>query len=164
MHWSPLEAPEQETGSLTRSGASGARRRGAGRGRWRLSGPVGGVKMGPGRLVAHARSMRDKWLYRASFALQNRPLDHPSGVILIAHLFHQILTFKNHGCRRNRHPSALPQTYQSSSKGLDYDHGTKPRCGKKPQVVQHALAGTGPRPSRLRCRRLRLLAIPIGPL
>ena len=61
MHWSPLEAPEQETGSLTRSGASGARRRGAGRGRWRLSGPVGGVKMGPGRLVAHVRSMRDKY-------------------------------------------------------------------------------------------------------
>ena len=59
MHWSPLEAPEQETGSLTRSGASGARRRGAGRGRWRLSGPVGGVKMGPGRLVAHVRSLLD---------------------------------------------------------------------------------------------------------
>ena len=59
MHWSPSEAPEQETGSLTRSGASGARRRGAGRGRWRLSGPVGGVKMGPGRLVAHVRSLRD---------------------------------------------------------------------------------------------------------
>ena len=73
MHWSPLEAPEQETGSLTRSGASGARRRGAGRGRWRLSGPVGGVKMGPGRLVAHARSMRDKWLYRASYTHRNRP-------------------------------------------------------------------------------------------
>ena len=63
-----LEAPEQETGSLTRSGASGARRRGAGRGRWRLSGPVGGVKMGPGRLVAHVRSMRDNASYRAALA------------------------------------------------------------------------------------------------
>ena len=73
MHWSPLEAPEQKTGSLTRSGASGARRRGAGRGRWRLSGPVGGVKMGPGRLVAHVRSPRDNASYRASFSSRNDP-------------------------------------------------------------------------------------------
>ena len=72
MHWSPLEAPEQETGSLTRSGASGARRRGAGRGRSRLSGPGAGVKMGPGRLVAHVRSLRDN-RYRASFTHPNRP-------------------------------------------------------------------------------------------
>ena len=69
MHWSPLEAPEQETGSLTRSGASGARRRGAGRGRWRLSGPVGGVKMGPGRLVAHVRSPRDNQVVIAHLLL-----------------------------------------------------------------------------------------------
>ena len=74
-----LEAPEQETGSLTRSGASGARRRGAGRGRWRLSGPVGGVKMGPGRLVAHVRSMRDNASYRASFTSEITPLIHPYG-------------------------------------------------------------------------------------
>ena len=72
MHWSPLEAPEQETGSLTRSGASGARRRGAGRGRSRLSGPVGGVKMGPGRLVAHVRSMLDNRSYRAPLLIGTR--------------------------------------------------------------------------------------------
>ena len=64
-----LEAPEQETGLLTRSGASGARRRGAGRGRWRLSGPGAGVKMGPGRPVAYVRSMRDNRHYRASLTL-----------------------------------------------------------------------------------------------
>ena len=75
MHWSPLEAPEQKTGSLTRSGASGARRRGAGRGRWWLSGPVGGVKMGPGRLVAHVRSPRDNWPYRAANARRNPVYD-----------------------------------------------------------------------------------------
>ena len=43
-----LEAPEQETGLLTRSGASGARRRGAGRGRWRLSGPARALKWARG--------------------------------------------------------------------------------------------------------------------
>ena len=43
-----LEAPEQETGLLTRSDASGARRRGAGRGRWRLSGPARAAKWARG--------------------------------------------------------------------------------------------------------------------
>ena len=75
-----LEAPEQETGSLTRSGASGARRRGAGRGRSRLSGPVGGVKMGPGRLVAHARSPRDNAeLSRSFYLAEIAPLVTASG-------------------------------------------------------------------------------------
>ena len=72
-----VEPPEQETGSLTRPGACGARRRGGGP--WPMAAfrSGAGVKMGLGRLVAHARSLRDNYIYRASFTRPDRPVIPP---------------------------------------------------------------------------------------
>ena len=41
--------------------------------------PAGGRQAGPKRPLAHARSLRDNWVYRAAFACRNRPLSHRSG-------------------------------------------------------------------------------------
>ena len=41
--------------------------------------PAGGRQAGPKRPLAHARSMRDNYVYRAAFTRRNRSLNHLSG-------------------------------------------------------------------------------------
>ena len=41
--------------------------------------PAGGRQAGPKRPLAHARSLRDNWSYRAALTRRNRPLSHRSG-------------------------------------------------------------------------------------